>query len=104
MQEHPELRWERMSVSVPQSELHQLPAILRNISQAEIARMQQQLSCAWRRIWFSSIYGSCLGEATSTDAFDALMTVFRQRAKRAVTGNDTQAACGVGGAGGEAHE
>ena len=106
LQEHPDLDWERMSVTVPQAQLPQLPAILRNISRAEIARMQVQLGCAWRRLWFSSIYGSCLGESPETDAFDALLHVLRNRPdRRRATGDSSppppppphrSAACGVG--------
>ena len=71
--------WERMSVSVPQERMAMLPAILRNISDTQRAAMRRELSCAWRRLWFSSIYGTCFGEDPQTDAFDALMQVFASR-------------------------
>ena len=71
--------WGRMSVSVAQEELPLLPAILRNISAERRDEMRHELSCAWRRLWYSSIYGQCLGEEPQTDAFDGLLQVFAQR-------------------------
>ena len=68
-----------MSVSVPQERLPLLPAILRNVSADERDAMRRELACAWRRLWFSSIYGSCLGEEPQTDAFDGLLQVLAQR-------------------------
>ena len=108
------LPWGRMSVSVSQEALPLLPAILRNISAERRDEMRRELSCAWRRLWFSSIYGECLGEEPQTDAFDGLLQVFAQRLQGG-SGQPppvqsahhqrswrrrwpSRAACGVGGA------
>ena len=103
-----------MSVSVPQERLPLLPAILRNISAARRDEMRRELSCAWRRLWYTSIYGTCLGEEPQTDAFDGLLQVLAQRLENRSgqppsglsAGRQrswrrrwpSRAACGVGGA------
>ncbi|KAL1527280.1 hypothetical protein AB1Y20_015955 [Prymnesium parvum] len=96
LQEHPDLRWETMSLSVLQEQLPLLPAILRNVTPAEIERMRGRLACAWRRLWFSSVYGSCLGESIETDAFDALIHVLRTRGTQGEPPPHRAAACGPG--------
>ena len=97
LEDHTELDWPTMSLTVPQQDLAALPAIIRNVSQAEIERMQYRLSCAWRRLWFSSMYGSCLGEDPRTDAFDALLTVLRSRGRQGQSAPaPPPAMCGVG--------
>ena len=84
------LPWERMALSVSQEQLPHLPAILRNVSAEERDAMRRELSCAWRRLWFSSIYGSCLGEETQTDAFDALVQTLANRLRRGEGGAPSQ--------------
>ncbi|KAL3900916.1 MAG: hypothetical protein SGPRY_012368, partial [Prymnesium sp.] len=38
-----------------------------------------ELPCVWRKLFWSSIVGSCFGEPTHGDAFDTLMAVLRRR-------------------------
>eukprot|EP00965_Chrysotila_dentata_P071174 2351958-Pleurochrysis_carterae.AAC.1 len=48
----------------------------------ERERMRASAACAWRRLWFSSIYGNCLGESGGDDAFDGLMLTLAMRVGR----------------------
>jgi hypothetical protein len=73
------LPWQSMSVSVTRDQLPDLPAILARYSPADRERMRAQLRCAWPRLWFSSIYGSCFGDDPQYDAFDALIATLRYR-------------------------
>jgi len=75
------LPWKSMAVMVNRSDLPNLPAILAKYSAADRERMRTQLRCAWPRLWFSSIYGSCFGDNPRFDAFDALMATLRYRIK-----------------------
>jgi len=53
--------------------------------------MRARLRCVWRRLWFSSVYGSCLGEETHTDAFDAMLRVLKFRLNSQTTEIDGSA-------------
>lgn len=76
------IRWDDVSLDVPQSHLPRLPSLLRAVSSTRLDAMRQGLGCVWRRLWFSSIYGACLGEDPAEDAFDALLQVLARRARR----------------------
>ena len=92
------LPWRTMALSVPQEQLPQLPQILRNVSAEERDAMRRELSCVWRRLWFSSIYGSCLGEETQTDALDALLQLLGRRLRRPAGGSGGSGGSGSDGA------
>jgi hypothetical protein len=76
------LPWSSFSLLVPPDQLYRLPHILSAVTPAAEARLRAGLRCAWRRLWFSSIYGACLGEDPSTDAFDGLLRVLGARAAK----------------------
>lgn len=68
-----------MAVVVSRAELPQLATILDNYTATDRERMRKQLRCAWPRLWWTSIYGSCFGDDARYDAFDALMATLRYR-------------------------
>lgn len=79
------LHWPSFSLRVPADELQELPAVLEAVARrpAELKRMQSGLRCAWRRLFWSSLQGSCFGESARGDAFDGLIEVLRRRLSRA---------------------
>lgn len=91
------LPWSAFSLLVPPDQLPRLPHILASVTPAAEARLRAGLGCAWHRLWFSSIYGACLGEDPATDAFDGLLRVLGARAA-AWRGAGNSAGAAAGGA------
>ena len=57
---------------MPTDELRSLPAVLRRASSdaAAVDAMRAELACAWRALFWTSLHGSCFGEAPRGDAFE----------------------------------
>ena len=97
------LPWPKFSLRVPTDELRSLPAVLRRASSdaAAVDAMRAELACAWRALFWTSLHGSCFGEAPRGDAFDAMMAVLRRRLLRKGVWNGAPptaaSACDVGG-------
>ncbi|KAL1530584.1 hypothetical protein AB1Y20_001484 [Prymnesium parvum] len=75
------LDWTRFSLRVPLDELQHLPERLWSVAAdaPRLRSMQAELACVWRRLFWSSLVGSCFGEPMAGDAFDTLMLVLRRR-------------------------
>jgi len=92
------LPWSQFSLW--EGNLSRLPAMLSAAAADEqrLKRMQLELACAWRALFFSSIEGSCFGEQKSRgDAFDTLMTVLTRRVRgrnNATLARSPRSACG----------
>ena len=80
------LPWDAFSLRVPTDRLGRLPAALRAAAApARLAQRQAALACAWRALYWSSIEGSCFGEAGDDggDAFGTLLAVLASRLRGA---------------------
>jgi hypothetical protein len=75
-----ELDWPSFSVRVRDAQLEHIVDIVRAITPREVAAMQRTLACVWRFFSWSSLWGSLAGEDGSSDAFEVLMFVLRERA------------------------
>jgi len=75
--------WGDLSLRVPVDRLESLPSVLWSAASdaARLGAMQRRIGCAWRRLFWSSLEGSCFGEAAhdGRDAFGTLMAILRQR-------------------------
>lgn len=84
------LPWHRFSLRVPTDRMEELPDLLRrHVGQrgkGGLTSMQEELACAWRWLYWSSLEGSCFGESTDTDALAAWMAVLRIRLGRSHIG------------------
>ena len=84
LRRHASWRSQAFSLRVPTRELQTLPALLWPIARddARLRRMQRELACSWRALFWTSLVGSCFGEDALGDAFGMLMTVLRSRVLR----------------------
>jgi len=51
------LPYAKFSVRVSEADIPRLPEILRNITQSQVQQMRKELSCVWKRLTWSSVYG-----------------------------------------------
>lgn len=75
------LDWSRFSLLVDQLDVAHLPAILGNVTKAQLYRLRRGALRNWRKLLYTSIFGSYLEEPAEGDAFDVLMEVFAKRAR-----------------------
>ncbi|KAK3276060.1 hypothetical protein CYMTET_15845 [Cymbomonas tetramitiformis] len=73
------LPWKKFAVVVNETELDSLPEQLASYSAEEIRSMRRELGCALPRFFWSSIYGSYIGESLEQDAFATLLEVLLRR-------------------------
>ena len=79
LEEHPELDWDSFAVFVEMEDIPRLHDILDAITPAELRRKRHAAGRAWRRLLWTQMYGSYLGESGEEDALETLMGVLRWR-------------------------
>ena len=73
------LPWRNISLRLGPDDAAQLPRILSRIGPAQVVAMRLAMAAVWRRLLWTRLSGSYLGEDPSSDAFDTLMEVLRRR-------------------------
>jgi hypothetical protein len=79
LEEHPEMDWPSFAVLIELADVANLHEILGRITHEQLRRMRHALARVWRRVLWTSIYGSYLGEDAAEDAFETMMGVLRWR-------------------------
>ncbi|KAJ1625123.1 hypothetical protein T492DRAFT_880684, partial [Pavlovales sp. CCMP2436] len=79
------LPWPRFSLHVPHEQVSELGPTIRHLNRTQRRDMQRELSCAWRRVLWTGLYGPCVGTERARegepDAFGTLMDALRRRAE-----------------------
>ena len=73
------LPWRNISLRLGPDDAAQLPRILSRIGPAQVVAMRLAMAAVWRRLLWTRLSGSYLGEDPSSDAFETLMEVLRRR-------------------------
>lgn len=77
------LPWPRFSLRVPHERAAELGGAIAGLDRERRRAMQRELGCAWRRLLWTRIYGTCIGtehvHLGEPDAFDTLMDALRRR-------------------------
>ena len=68
--------WSKIAILVDMDDMHRLPAIL---AQANVESLRAHAHAVWRRMLWTSVYGSELGEDASEDAIQTLLQVLEAR-------------------------
>lgn len=79
LEEHPDIHWRSFAVLLDLEDMPRLPEILARVTRADLRRMRHEMSKVWRRLLYTSFFGSYLGEDGRADAFESFMTVLRWR-------------------------
>ncbi|KAG8457335.1 hypothetical protein KFE25_014064 [Diacronema lutheri] len=79
------LPWPLFSLHVPHERAATLGPAIRALGPERRRAMQRELGCAWRRLLWTRLYGTCVGTERAhlgeADAFDTLMDALRRRAE-----------------------
>ena len=71
--------WRNISLRLGTEDAAQLPRILARIGPAQVVAMRLAMAPVWRRLLWTRLSGSYLGEDATSDAFETLMEVLRRR-------------------------
>ncbi|GAX82727.1 hypothetical protein CEUSTIGMA_g10153.t1 [Chlamydomonas eustigma] len=75
----PELDWPSFSVPIAESDIPRMHELLEEVTDDRLREYQGKLSCAAQHIFWSSIYGSVLGDDGRFDAFETTMEILRMK-------------------------
>jgi hypothetical protein len=79
------LPWPKFSLHLPHEQASELGPTIRGLDRQQRREMQRELSCAWRRVLWTGLYGTCIGTEQFSkgepDAFVTLMDALRRRAE-----------------------
>ena len=73
------LPWRNISLRLGPDDIAQLPRILSRIGPVQVVAMRLAMAAVWRKLLWTRLSGSYLGEDATSDAFETLMEVLRRR-------------------------
>ncbi|KAG1659278.1 hypothetical protein FOA52_008207 [Chlamydomonas sp. UWO 241] len=77
----PEIHWDDFSVALLEADLPRLHEVLAAVTPERRSQMHAALWCGAQHLFWSSLYGSILGDDGRYDAFETVMEILRMRLK-----------------------